>query len=492
MQSILFLLVPLTPVAFGLLLLLHVFRVEKWRNVLVLLGLVSSLVLTVWLCLTGDGQRMIFTLSPGLPIIARSDAIGRLFALLVACMWLITGIYSFGYLKHDAAPRRYFLFYLLTEGALLALCFSGTLVTLYLCFETMTLCSVALVLHNRTLEAVAGGIKYLLYSIAGAMMGLFGIFYLTANSHSLIFTPGGVLDKASIAGVGSPLLWIVLITILGFSTKAGMFPMHGWLPTAHPVAPAPASAIMSGVIVKSGVLCIIRVLYQVVGVKALRGTWLQTVLLALSLLTVFMGSMLALREDQLKKRLAYSTVSQVSYILFGLFLFEPTGFTGGLLHIWFHSMMKAALFLCAGAIMLQTGYSHVSDMRGIGKRMPLTLWCFTLTGIGLIGIPPLSGFVSKWYLARGALIGNATPFTWLGPVVLLLSALLTAGYIFPVVIRGFFPGMSAEALQAKFPQGEVRPVMWIPMMLLAALTVAAGLWPAALQTVAEGIAASLL
>ena len=492
MQSTLFLLVPLTPVAFGFLLLLPVFRAEKWRNVLVGLGLSSALALTAWLCLTGDGQRMIFTLSPGLPIIARSDALGRLFALLISGMWLITGIYSFGYLKHDAAPRRYFLFYLLTEGALLALCFSGTLVTLYLCFETMTLCSVALVLHHRTPEAVAGGIKYLLYSIAGAMMGLFGIFYLTANSASPVFTPGGVLDRAVVSGSGSPLLWIVLIAILGFSTKAGMFPMHGWLPTAHPVAPAPASAILSGVIVKSGVLCVIRILYQVVGVKALRGTWLQTVLLVLSLLTVFMGSMLALREDQLKKRLAYSTVSQVSYILFGLFLFEPAGFTGGLLHVWFHSFMKAALFLCAGAIMLQTGYTRVSDMRGLGKRMPLTFWCFTLTGIGLVGIPPLSGFISKWYLARGALAGAAAPFTWLGPVVLLLSALLTAGYIFPVIISGFFPGMSADALQAKFPQGEVRPVMLIPMLFLAALTVAFGLWPTMLQTVAEGIAASLM
>lgn len=492
MQSTLFLLVPLTPVAFGLVLLLPVFRLEKWRNALVALGLISTLTLAVWLCLTGDGQRTLFTLSPGLPIIARSDALGRLFALLVTGMWLIAGIYSFGYLKHDAAPRRYFLFYLLTEGALLALCFSGTLVTLYLCFETMTLCSVALVLHNRTPEAVAGGIKYLLYSIAGAMMGLFGIFYLTAHSESPVFTPGGVLDRAALSGAGSPLLWVALIAIIGFSTKAGMFPMHGWLPTAHPVAPAPASAILSGVIVKSGVLCVFRILYQVVGANALRGTWLQTVLLSLSLLTVFMGSMLALREDHLKKRLAYSTVSQISYILFGLFLFEPNGLMGGLLHVWFHSLMKTALFLCAGAIMLQTGYTRVSDMRGVGKRMPLTLWCFTLTGIGLVGIPPLSGFISKWYLARGALLGAAAPFAWLGPVVLLLSALLTAGYIFPIVIGGFFPGMSAEALQAKFPQGEVRPVMLIPMLLLAALTIAVGLWPAVLQTAAESIAASLM
>ncbi|MCE5342274.1 MAG: proton-conducting membrane transporter [Eubacteriales bacterium] len=491
MQSILWYIVPLVPATCGLLFVLPPFRMERPRAILVLGGLIAAFGLTLALCLTGDGSQTIFILGGTLPLVARSDAVGRLFALLVAGMWLAVGVYSIGYMKHDPAPRRYFAFYFLTEAALLALCFSGTLVTMYLCFETMTLCSVPLVMHTRTKEAVAAGIKYLLYSIVGAMMGLFGIFYLTAHSISPIFTAGGTLTAASLRGGNSTLLWVVLVTMIGFGTKAGMFPMHGWLPTAHPVAPAPASAILSGVIVKSGVLCVLRVLYFVVGIDTIRGTWVQTVLLILALITIFMGSMLALAEQNLKKRLAYSTVSQISYILFGLFVGNAAAVSGGLMHVWFHSIIKTALFLCAGAIIHQTGKARVDELRGAGKRMPVTLWCFTLTGVGLIGIPPLCGFISKWYLAQGALAADLGILGWLGPVVLLVSALLTAAYLLPVSIRAFFPGMDASALTAAYPRGEAGMSMLVPMLLLAALTVLLGIWPAPLSGIVNAIAAQL-
>jgi multicomponent Na+:H+ antiporter subunit D len=286
-------------------------------------------------------------------------------------------------------------------------------------------------------------------------------------------------------------LWVTLITVVGFGTKAGMFPMHGWLPTAHPVAPAPASAVLSGVIVKAGVLCVMRVLYFVVGFDTIRGTWVQTTLILLALITVFMGSMLALREPNLKKRLAYSTVSQVSYILFGLFVGTAEAIGGGLMHVWFHSFMKTALFLCAGAVIVKTGQTQVSDMRGVGKRMPVTLWCFTLAGVGLIGIPPFSGFISKWALAKGALAADIGVFAWLGLVVLLVSALLTAGYLLPVSIAAFFPGMDAPALAAAYPRGEVGARMLFAMIVLAALTVLLGVWPAPFANVVNQIAASL-
>lgn len=199
---------------------------------------------------------------------------------------------------------------------------------MYLCFELMTLLSVALVLHSLTKEAVAAGMKYLLYSIAGAMMGLLGIFFFTANAVTPLFVPGGTLSPDAVASQGPLLLWVLLITVIGFGTKAGMFPMHGWLPTAHPIAPAPASAVLSGVITKAGVLCIIRVIFYVTGADFLRGTWVQTALIMLALITVFMGSMMALKVTVLKKRLAYSSVSQVSYVLFGLFLLNETAFRG--------------------------------------------------------------------------------------------------------------------------------------------------------------------
>jgi len=489
MQALLFPLVPLVPAACGLLCALPPFKVRRPRDGFVLFALIAALGLTLWLCLTGNGSRTLFTLGASLPMAARSDGVSRLFALLVAGMWLVAGVFSFGYFAHDPAPRRYFAFYLLTEGALLALCFSGTLVTMYLCFETMTLCSVPLVLHNRTREAVAGALKYLLYSIAGAMMGLFGIFFFTVHSASPFFQAGGTLTGAAVSGQGGTLLWVLLITVIGFSTKAGMFPMHGWLPTAHPVAPGPASAVLSGVIVKSGVLCVLRVLYYVVGADTFRGSWAQTVLLTLALVTVFMGSMLALAEKNLKKRLAYSTVSQVSYILFGLFVANEVAVTGALLHVWFHSIAKTALFLCAGAVILQTGKTRTDELRGVGKRMPVTMWCFTLAGIALVGIPPLSGFVSKWFLAKGALGADIGVFSWLGPVVLLVSALLTAAYLLPVSITAFFPGMDARALAAAYPRGEAGRAMLLSMIALAALTVLLGVWPAPLQGAIAGITA---
>lgn len=488
MQSVLMIAAPLFPMLCGLLCgWLPMFKARRARNRFVLFTLIASMALTLMLCLTGDGTLTLFTITASLPVVMRSDALGRLFALLAAAMWLNSGVFSFGYMGDDAHASRFYAFYLLTLGALTGLAFAGTLVTMYLCFELVTLLSVALVLHNMTKEAVAAGVKYLIYSIAGAMMGLLGVFFFTANADSAVFVPGGMLGAGAAAQSGT-LLWVLLVTVIGFGTKAGMFPMHGWLPTAHPIAPAPASAVLSGVITKAGLLCIARILYYVVGADFVRGTWVQTTLLILALVTVFMGSMMALKTTGLKKRLAYSTVSQVSYMLFGLFLFDQTAFTGALMHMVFHSVMKNGLFLCAGAVILQTGKTDVRDLRGIGKQMPVTMWCFTLCGLGLVGVPPLSGFISKWWLATGAIGAGMQVFYWLGPVVLLVSALLTAGYLLPVSIDGFFPGGETTAWERR----EVGWRMWLPLVVLTVLTLLFGLWPAPLQGFIGTIAASVL
>ena len=241
------------------------------------------------------------------------------------------------------------------------------------------------------------------------------------------------------------------------------------------MAPAPASAVLSAVIVKAGVLALIRVVYYIFGAGFLAGTWVQTAWMTLSLLTVFMGSMLAYREDVLKKRLAYSTVSQISYILFGLAVMNDAGMTGSFLHVLSHGFVKATLFLCAGAIIYQTGRTRVSELRGIGKEMPVLMWCYTIVSLGLIGIPPTGGFVSKWYLASGALISGIKGFSWIGPAVLLLSALLTAGYLLPIAVMGFFPGddYDYKTLQKREPS----VFMNLPIILLTALSVLIGIWP---------------
>ena len=326
-------------------------------------------------------------------------------------------------------------------------------------------------MHTMEKEAVAAGIKYLIYSVFGASAALLGIFFLMHYGTSLSFTTGGVLDMAKVAGNENLLRAIVFVMLLGFSVKAGMFPMHAWLPTAHPVAPAPASAVLSGVITKMGVLGVIRVLFYLVGPEFIRGSWVQNAFMVLTLITVFMGSLLALREKALKKRLAYSSVSQVSYILFGLSTLSPLGFIGSILHIVSHSFIKNTLFMSAGAIIHETGKTRADELTGIGKVMPKVMIVFTIVSLGLIGIPPTGGFISKWYLAEGALtLGNAA--SWMGPAVLLCSALMTAGYLLTISIRGFFPGEKAVIEGHRAPKA-----MWIPMLVLALLSVLAGLFP---------------
>ena len=267
--------------------------------------------------------------------------------------------------------------------------------------------------------------------------------------------------------------------LIGFGVKAGMFPMHAWLTAAHPAAPAPASAILSAVIVKAGVLGIFRVVYYIFGASFLRGTWVQTFWMVLTLLTVFMGSMLAYREPVLKKRLAYSTISQLSYILFGFAVMDGDSVTGGLLHVLCHGFIKAALFLCAGAIIYMTKRTRVEEMRGIGKEMPLLMWCYTIVSLGLIGIPPTGGFISKWYLATGALSSGILRFDWIGPAILLISALLTAGYLLPLTIQGFFPGADyyESGRGQMIKKKEPSPFMTMPVLVLTVLSIAIGLFP---------------
>ncbi len=418
---------------------------------------------------------LLFNLTENLPILFKIDEMSIIFAGMTVIVFLCSGLFSVEYMKHEQKKGRFCLFYLLVFVILLALCFAGNLITYYLFFEMLTLTSVVLVFHNGSREAVMAGLKYLFFSLCGAYMALFGLFFVSRYSNTLTFSGGGVINRELAAGHTGLLLAVSFIMILGFSVKAGMFPMHAWLPAAHPAAPAPASAVLSAVIVKAGVLGIIRVVYYIFGVSFLRGTWVQKAFMILTLITIFMGSMLAYRESVLKKRLAYSTVSQVSYILFGLSAMDADAVTGGILHVIVHAFIKTALFLCAGAVIYQTGKTRVDELRGIGKEMPLLMWCYTIVSLGLIGIPPTGGFISKWYLAVGSLETGIPGFAWAGPVILLVSALLTAGYLLPIAIRGFFPG--ADYDYAALKKKEPAKWMTIPVLILTVLTVLTGLFP---------------
>ena len=497
MKGQLILLLPiLLPVLGGMLLLTGKrFGTERKLRTAVLLAVLGGELPALFSALSCGERLVLWQLTDIIDITFYADSVSRLFAVLTVSVWLLVGIYAVSYMAHEEEESRFFGFYLIVEGVLIGLDFSANLITMYVFYELMTLTSLPLVLHERTKEAVMAGLKYLFYSVAGAFLALFGIFFLAGTAPTLTFTPGGVLSGVSLAGKEGLLRISVLCMLIGFGTKAGMFPLHGWLPTAHPAAPAPASAVLSGVITKSGVLAIIRVVFFLVGPELIRGTWVQNTWICLSLLTVFMGSMLAYREPVLKKRLAYSTVSQVSYMLFGLSLLEPTAFVGALSHVVFHSLIKNGLFLMAGAVIVTTGWTRLEQMRGLGRVMPKVLACDTVLSLALVGIPPACGFISKWYLACGALASDCGLWSWLGPVVLLISALLTAGYLLPLVIHGFFPGQDfdKEELEARGLVGK-EPSSWmlLPIGILTAASLFFGCFPGRLIAMLETIAASVL
>ena len=435
--------------------------------------LILSAVIALYAAWTGEKSLTLFYLMDEIPVYFHIDALGRLFVTVISFIWTAVCLYAFVYMKHEGDEKRFFSFYLILYGVLTALCFSGNMITFYIFYELMTLVSMPLVLHNGSKEAIMAALKYLFYSMLGAYCALFGIYFLYRFCSTLTFTAGGTLNTVLAAENREILLVAVFLMIIGFGTKAGMLPLHAWLPAAHPVAPAPASAVLSAIIVKIGVLAVIRSIYYVVGTDFIKGTWVQTAWLILSLITVFMGSLLAYRENIFKKRLAYSTVSQVSYIMFGLALLTPGGLHGALLHFVFHAFIKSALFLTAGIFIFRTGKTKVGEYIGIGKQQALTLWGYTFASLALIGIPPTSGFVSKWYLAIAALQSNVVVFKFLGPAVLLISALLTAGYLLPITMKGFLPGTDCKVEAKKEPIDK----MTIVLLILAAVTLILGIMP---------------
>ena len=414
----------------------------------------------------------LFRLAENIPLAFALDSLGRFFLVLVLTLYTLAGVYAFEYLEFDDRENDFFAFWFASMGAMLAASMAANLVSLYLCFELATLSSMPLVLHERTKESVGAALKYLFYSIGGALLGLFAVITLCLYG-SGEFAYGGFLSDSVIAEHGELLRAAAFVGVVGFGAKAGMYPLHGWLPAAHPVAPAPASALLSGLIAKAGILAVTRLVYFSAGADLLRGSWAQTAWMILALLTVFMGSMMAWREKVLKKRLAYSTVSQLSYIMLGLSLLCDDGLRGALLHAAGHACAKGALFLCAGVVIHKLGLHRVDELRGVGQRMPVTMWCFTIASLSLVGIPPLAGFTSKWQIASSALREAPGAFSVLIPAMLLVSALLTAGYLLPVVVAAFFPGKD-EAFSTE--SAEPSPLMTVPTALLCAGALAVGLF----------------
>ncbi len=428
-----------------------------------------SLFCSVCMLFEGDFDITLLKLSNGLSLSFSVDGLTNLFAITTNVLWLLVCVYSVEYMRHEQNEHIFYGFMLLTLGVMNGMFCSANLLTLYLFFELATLASMPLVLSSMKKEAIKAAQKYLYYSIGGAFLALFGIIVIYSRLDSLTF----LSDLSRTKELDGLTLTAVFLTVLGFGTKAGMYPMHGWLPSAHPVAPSPASALLSGLIAESGVFAVIRVVKYTINPYALNGTWVQTVWLILALLTVFLGSMMACREKHIKKRLAFSSVSQISYIMTGLAVGTSVAFYGALLQYVFHAVIKILLFLCAGSIIMKTGKTNVEEYEGIGKDMPVTMWTYTIASLGLIGIPPTCGFVSKFQLCMGALLNSETlgnTLAYAVCIVLVVSALLTALYLLPIVTKGFFPKKDYVSVKR-----ETSKSMYIPLIILAVSVLCAGI-----------------
>ena len=419
----------------------------------------------------------------------RMDDLGRFFLLLTSGIWLPVTCYSFAYIKPDGKDTRFFSFFLMTYGVILGACLAGNFFTLYLFYELMTLFTYPLVIHAGTEAAIKAGSKYLMYSFFGAALALIAYVFIANFGLTTDFIPGGVLDPAAIAGNETMLLVVFLLAFLGFGCKAYLWPLFEWVPASYPLAPAPAAALLSGIVSKVAVLAILRLTFYLFGFEFLYGSWVQTLLLCMTLLTVFMGSMLAYKEKLFKRRLAYSSVSQLSYVLFGIVLLNPIAFLGAMLHILFHAIIKVTLFLSAGAVVQQTQKNYVYELRGVGKLMPITMWCFAIAAISLVGIPPTGGFLSKWFLAMGGIASNYPLLGLIGAGILLISALLTGGYLITIFASAFFPGANFNYDKLEKLDPEKR--MTIPLITLASLCLLLGMFPGTIIAFIDRISALL-
>lgn len=466
-------------------------RTRKGMHLVVGAALALQCALSALLLSAGDRSLLLFQLGPALPFALRSDGLARFFVPVISVLWALNGVYAFKYMEHIHDEKSFFVYYMLILGALTALCLAASPVMMLAFFGAVIFLSAPLYTLEKNGETAAARRRYLIYALLCAVLCAAGLLLTLPAAGNPYFTRGGSLITEE--QTGASLLAGAFMACLGFSGMAGMFPLQRWLSAAHPAAAAPASAALSGVIAKAGILCLIRYLYYVLGPGLIRGSWVQTALLSFAAATVLMGSMLALGQDVLKKRLAYSSMSQLSYILCGVFLLTPAAFEGALLHVFFHAVTKSALYMCAGAVIFCTGRTEVSRLEGMGSRMPVTMTLFTAASLGLVGIPPMGGFISKWFLIEGALApGAPRVFGWLVPAALLVSALLTAGYLLPVSIRAFHAGHGMAEDGGLGERIRLSPLMAVPMVALTAALAGFGLFPGSLIGFFRELASGLM
>lgn len=392
----------------------------------------------------------VFTFFPGISIDLRADALGLVFALSASFLWIITTLYSIGYMRalKEHAQTRYYTCFAITLFATLGLAFSANLITLFLFYEVITFITYPLVTHNETKEAYAAGNKYLFYLLATSKAFFVPAMFIAYEfSGTFDFKPGGIFPPGS-SQLALTIAYFLFLSGLG---KVAIMPLHPWLPAAM-IAPTPVSALLHAVaVVNAGAFCTLRIIFHVYGVDLMKAWNLGTMTGYLVSFTILAASVYALTRDNLKARLAYSTVSQLSYMVLGGALLTPSGMAGGVMHLVNHAIAKITLFFCAGSIYVASRRTNVSQLAGIGRKMPLTMTAFALATLSMAGVPLAAGFLTKWYLMAGSIEANELTFLY----VLLVSSLLNAFYFFPIVHKAFFeePQDAHEALHP-LPEGK--------------------------------------
>ncbi|MDT8387314.1 MAG: proton-conducting transporter membrane subunit [Thiogranum sp.] len=448
-------------------------RTRTWLN---MIGATLKVLLVVGALVGvyhGIEYQAVIPMIPDYPLLLRLDPLALLFVSLSAALWLLTTVYAIAYLEGSPHRSRFFGFFSVCVSATVGIAMAGNLITLFFFYELLSLSTYPLVIHRETRKSLHAGRIYLAYVLSGSAVLLGAIVWLHSLAGPFEFAvSGGALDHVD-PRHRPALLVIFLLMVGGFGVKAALVPMHHWLPIAM-VAPAPVSALLHAVaVVKAGAFGIARTIYDVFGSElshSLGGTWMLAIVAGV---TIIYGSLRALQQDDLKRRLAYSTVSQLSYIILGLSLPGPLATIGALVHLVHQGIMKITLFFVAGNLAETLHLHKVSELDGVGWRMPWTMSAFTVAAFGMMSVPPLAGFISEWFLGLGALNAGA-PWA-LG--VLLVSSLLNAAYFLPVIYRAWFRSRG-KPWHENLPRHRWETHTWllIPPVITALLVIVLGLF----------------
>ena len=440
---------------------------DKRSNYAFTAALITSVVSFITLFATSGTVLEIVSFTEKLIIAFKIDGLSCVFGGMVSLLWPLATWYASEYMKHEGRQRKFFAFYIMTFGVTLGIAFSANMLTMYLFYEALTLITLPLVTHSMDARAEYAGRKYIIYSVGGASLSFVGMMLVLFYSGSLEFAYGGTVEFSD------PVLLVAyLLMFMGFGVKAAIFPFHGWLPAAS-VAPTTVTALLHAVaVVKAGVFAIMRTTYYLFGTHHLHNTWVQKVVMLMAIITICFGSWSAVKSRHLKRRLAYSTVSQLSYIVFAVTIMTPDSFTGGMAHMLFHGFMKIVLFYTAGAILYTNHVEYVDEIEGFACKMRNTFFLFTVCSIALIGIPPLSGFMSKYAIATSAVrivtLKNLLPMV--GVCALMFSAFMTAIYLFEIIIKAYFPTKCFNDLHLEQVK-EAPDRLVIPMAIITTIMV---------------------